>query len=74
MKPFEKCPVCGGELIETEVEKLLRGGNNFATVKYYWLCVLMVLNISCFQSSQDYCYETKGIKALELFCGVLLKN
>jgi len=26
MKPFEKCPVCGGELIEKEVEKLLKGG------------------------------------------------
>jgi len=35
MKPFEKCPVCGGELIEKEVEKLLRGGNNFATVRVH---------------------------------------
>ncbi len=26
MKPFEKCPVCGGELVEKRVEKLLRGG------------------------------------------------
>ena len=26
MKPFEKCPVCGGEIIEKEVEKLLKGG------------------------------------------------
>ena len=33
MKPFDKCPVCGGELIEKEVEKLLRGGDNFATVR-----------------------------------------
>jgi YgiT-type zinc finger domain-containing protein len=33
MKPFEKCPVCGGELIEKEVEKLLRGGVNTAVVK-----------------------------------------
>jgi hypothetical protein len=24
--PFEKCPVCGGQLEEKEVEKLLRGG------------------------------------------------
>lgn len=30
MMPFEKCPVCGGEVIEKEVEKLLRGGVNFA--------------------------------------------
>jgi YgiT-type zinc finger domain-containing protein len=33
MKAFDKCPVCGGELIEKEVEKLLRGGDNFATMK-----------------------------------------
>ena len=26
MIPFKKCPVCGGEMIEKEVEKLLRGG------------------------------------------------
>lgn len=25
MKPFEKCPVCGGELEAKRVEKLLRG-------------------------------------------------
>jgi len=33
MKPFEKCPVCGGELVEKEVEKLLKGGVNTAVVK-----------------------------------------
>jgi YgiT-type zinc finger domain-containing protein len=33
MKPFEKCPVCGGELMEKEVEKLLRGGGNTAVVR-----------------------------------------
>ena len=33
MKPFEKCPVCGGEVIERHVEKLLRGGLNTAVVK-----------------------------------------
>ena len=33
MKPFDKCPVCGGELVEKEVEKLLRGGVNMAIVK-----------------------------------------
>ncbi len=26
MMPFSQCPVCGGELIEKDVEKLLRGG------------------------------------------------
>jgi len=24
--PFEKCPVCGGDLVEKDVEKVLRGG------------------------------------------------
>jgi len=33
MKLFEKCPVCGGEVVEKEVEKLLRGGKNTAVVK-----------------------------------------
>ena len=33
MKPFSKCPVCGGETIEKEVEKLLRGGVNLAAVR-----------------------------------------
>ena len=33
MKPFEKCPVCGGELVEKEVEKLLRGGGHTALLK-----------------------------------------
>jgi YgiT-type zinc finger domain-containing protein len=32
MKPFEKCPVCGGELVEKQVEKLIRGGNNTAVL------------------------------------------
>ncbi len=32
MMPFDKCPVCGGELIEKNVEKLLRGGINTAVV------------------------------------------
>lgn len=31
--PFERCPICGGELVEKEVEKLLRGGVHVAVVK-----------------------------------------
>ena len=31
--PFEKCPVCGGELVKKGVEKLLRGGANVAVLK-----------------------------------------
>lgn len=30
---FPKCPVCGGEVIEKVVEKLLRGGANTASIQ-----------------------------------------
>jgi len=33
MKAFDKCPICGEKLVEKEVEKFLRGGNNTAIVK-----------------------------------------
>ncbi len=33
MMPFQKCPICGGELVEKEVEKLLRGGVHTAVLK-----------------------------------------
>jgi len=33
MKPIDKCPVCGGELAEKEMEKLLKGGVNTAVLK-----------------------------------------
>ena len=33
MLPFSQCPVCGGEVVEKEVEKLLRGGVNTAVVR-----------------------------------------
>ena len=33
MKPFDKCPICGGELVEKEVDKLLRGGSDVAIVR-----------------------------------------
>jgi len=32
MKPFDKCPICGNDIVEKEVEKLLRGGKNTAVV------------------------------------------
>jgi YgiT-type zinc finger domain-containing protein len=32
MMPFSKCPVCGGDLMEKEVEKLLRGGVHTAVL------------------------------------------
>jgi YgiT-type zinc finger domain-containing protein len=33
MTPFNQCPVCGGELVEKEVQKLLRGGVHTAIVR-----------------------------------------
>jgi len=33
MTPLDKCPVCGGEIVEREVEKILRGGNLRKIVK-----------------------------------------
>ncbi len=33
MLPFEKCPVCGGELKEKVVEKILHGGNHTAILQ-----------------------------------------
>jgi YgiT-type zinc finger domain-containing protein len=32
MMPFSKCLVCGGELVEKQVEKLLRGGVHTAVL------------------------------------------
>ena len=32
MTPFEKCPMCGGEVVRKQTEKLLRGGVNLAVV------------------------------------------
>lgn len=29
----EKCAVCGGQMVEKKVEKLLRGGRNMASLK-----------------------------------------
>jgi YgiT-type zinc finger domain-containing protein len=33
MIPFHQCPICKGELIEREIQKILRGGNHTAVVK-----------------------------------------
>jgi YgiT-type zinc finger domain-containing protein len=30
--PFTECPLCGGDMVDKEVEKLLRGGENTAVV------------------------------------------
>nr|VFJ54674.1 MAG: YgiT-type zinc finger domain-containing protein [Candidatus Kentron sp. FM]VFJ55180.1 MAG: YgiT-type zinc finger domain-containing protein [Candidatus Kentron sp. FM]VFK09218.1 MAG: YgiT-type zinc finger domain-containing protein [Candidatus Kentron sp. FM] len=35
MKPFEKCPVCGGDLENKRVEKILRGAGNTASIRVF---------------------------------------
>jgi YgiT-type zinc finger domain-containing protein len=30
---FEKCPICGGNVVEKEVEKVLKGGTNTAIIR-----------------------------------------
>ena len=35
MKPFEKCPVCGGKIETKQFEKLLRGDGNTVSVKVF---------------------------------------
>ena len=32
-EPFKKCPICSGDLVSKQVEKLLRGGNHVAVLK-----------------------------------------
>lgn len=33
MMPFTQCPVCGGEMVEKQVDKLLRGGCHTAIIR-----------------------------------------
>ncbi len=33
MKLFDRCPLCGGDVVEKEVDKLLKGNGNTAIVK-----------------------------------------
>ena len=56
MMPFEKCPICGGELIEKEVEKLLRGGVHTA--------VLNVRAEVCLRCGERF-YSTETVKRFE---------
>lgn len=58
MKPFDKCPVCGGELIEKEVEKLLKGGVHTA--------VLRVRAEVCLQCGED-CMQPRPSNVLNRF-------
>jgi len=60
MKPFEKCPVCSGELVEKEVEKLLRGGIHVAVLK---ICAEVCLRCGERLYSQDVVRRFEEIRA-----------
>lgn len=32
MTPFNKCPICGGEIVKKDVDKILMGGTNTAVI------------------------------------------
>ena len=58
--PFEQCPVCGGELVEKEVEKILRGGANTAVLK---VCAEVCLRCGERLYSQEIVRRFEQIKA-----------
>jgi YgiT-type zinc finger domain-containing protein len=60
MRPFEKCPICGGELVEKEVEKLLRGGTDTAVLK---VCAEVCLRCGERMYSQETVRRFEHIKA-----------
>lgn len=33
MRLFERCPICKGEIVDKEVEKVLKGGTNTGIIK-----------------------------------------
>lgn len=60
MQPFDKCPVCNGELVEKEVEKILRGGLHTAV-----LCVRAEVCLRCGERlySQDTVRRFEQVRA-----------
>ena len=60
MMPFDKCPVCGGNMVEKNVEKVLRGGVNTAVVS---ICAEVCLRCGERLYSQDTVRKFEQIKA-----------
>ena len=58
--PFERCPVCGGDLVEKEVEKVLRGGVNTAVLK---VCAELCLHCGERLYSQETVMKFEKIRA-----------
>ncbi len=65
MDSFDKCPNCGSELIEKDVEKLLRGGKHTRSVK-----VRAEVCLHC----GERLFTEKQVKFFEQICSNLLKN
>jgi YgiT-type zinc finger domain-containing protein len=65
MRPFERCPICGGELVEKEVEKLLKGGVNTA--------VLAVTAEVCLQCGERL-YPEETVRRFEQIRGKLARE
>ena len=65
MKPFEKCPICGGELKSKQVEKLLRGGDNTVSMR-----VLAEVCLHC----GERLYSENVVKAFEQIRSKLRKQ
>ena len=57
MMPFDQCPVCGGEMVEKDVEKLLRGGFHTA--------VLMVRAEVCLRCGERL-YSVETVRRFEV--------
>ncbi len=56
MRSFEKCPVCGDELVEKEVEKLLKGGVHMAVLR---VCAEVCLRCG------ERLYDTETVRRFE---------
>jgi YgiT-type zinc finger domain-containing protein len=60
MQAFEKCPVCGGNLVEKEVEKVLHSGVNTAVLK---VCAEVCLRCGVRLYSQETARRFEQIRA-----------
>jgi len=58
--PFERCPVCGGDLVERDVEKILRGGCNTAVLR---VCAEICLRCGVRMYSQEAVRRFEQIRA-----------
>ena len=56
MMPFNKCPVCGGEMVEKKVEKLVRGGIHIA---------LLTINAEVCLKCGERLYSAEAVKRFE---------